>query len=195
MSDRFGQVMIENLQRRQCSLAGAELCQSLETQVPMSGHLRKWRAFYHGVFKSALFAEGEVSENRLGTCRCSWHDDCVQYAAPGWCSEVRLKRWCHWSEEGLFPFFQRPHMKSECVALKFKWFMFISLLKCKAASMNLIVFKCIAPYKHRRHIFPPIYHGTDRLSLDLLFVDLFQKMTMLLLISDSFKEFLSYNLR
>uniref|UniRef100_H3D5V0 Leucine carboxyl methyltransferase 1 n=1 Tax=Tetraodon nigroviridis TaxID=99883 RepID=H3D5V0_TETNG len=32
MSDRFGQVMIENLQRRQCSLAGAELCHSLETQ-------------------------------------------------------------------------------------------------------------------------------------------------------------------
>uniref|UniRef100_A0A674MEG0 Leucine carboxyl methyltransferase 1 n=1 Tax=Takifugu rubripes TaxID=31033 RepID=A0A674MEG0_TAKRU len=32
MSDRFGQVMIENLLRRQCSLAGAELCQSLDTQ-------------------------------------------------------------------------------------------------------------------------------------------------------------------
>lgn len=33
MSDRFGQVMIENLQRRQCILAGAEACQSLESQV------------------------------------------------------------------------------------------------------------------------------------------------------------------
>lgn len=115
MSDRFGQVMIENLQRRQCSLAGAELCQSLETQVNTLGQFRKWRVFYHRMFKSALLAEGEVSENRLGTRRCSRHDDCVQYAAPGWCSEVRIKRWCHWSEEGLFPFFQRPPMKSESV--------------------------------------------------------------------------------
>eukprot|EP00064_Thunnus_orientalis_P019088 superscaffoldBa00004624_g19198 len=32
MSDRFGQVMIENLQRRQCALAGVETCQSLESQ-------------------------------------------------------------------------------------------------------------------------------------------------------------------
>uniref|UniRef100_A0A8C7DFQ4 Leucine carboxyl methyltransferase 1 n=2 Tax=Oncorhynchus TaxID=8016 RepID=A0A8C7DFQ4_ONCKI len=32
MLDRFGQVMIENLQRRQCNLAGVEVCQSLETQ-------------------------------------------------------------------------------------------------------------------------------------------------------------------
>nr|XP_057917145.1 leucine carboxyl methyltransferase 1 isoform X1 [Doryrhamphus excisus] len=32
MSDRFGQVMIENLQRRQCTLAGVELCQSLASQ-------------------------------------------------------------------------------------------------------------------------------------------------------------------
>ncbi|KAF6733692.1 Leucine carboxyl methyltransferase 1 [Oryzias melastigma] len=32
MYDRFGQVMIENLQRRQCTLAGVETCQSLELQ-------------------------------------------------------------------------------------------------------------------------------------------------------------------
>uniref|UniRef100_A0A3B3YKI7 Leucine carboxyl methyltransferase 1 n=1 Tax=Poecilia mexicana TaxID=48701 RepID=A0A3B3YKI7_9TELE len=32
MSDRFGQVMIENLQRRRCALAGVELCQSLDSQ-------------------------------------------------------------------------------------------------------------------------------------------------------------------
>ncbi|KAK5622967.1 Leucine carboxyl methyltransferase 1 [Crenichthys baileyi] len=32
MSDRFGQVMIENLQRRQCTLGGVELCQSLDSQ-------------------------------------------------------------------------------------------------------------------------------------------------------------------
>uniref|UniRef100_A0A672H5H9 Leucine carboxyl methyltransferase 1 n=1 Tax=Salarias fasciatus TaxID=181472 RepID=A0A672H5H9_SALFA len=32
MSDRFGQVMIENLQRRHCTLAGVEACQSLESQ-------------------------------------------------------------------------------------------------------------------------------------------------------------------
>ncbi|MEQ2222822.1 Leucine carboxyl methyltransferase 1 [Ilyodon furcidens] len=32
MSDRFGQVMIENLQRRQCTLAGVEVCQSLDSQ-------------------------------------------------------------------------------------------------------------------------------------------------------------------
>ncbi|XP_069785067.1 leucine carboxyl methyltransferase 1 isoform X2 [Narcine bancroftii] len=32
MTDRFGQVMIENLQRRQCSLAGVDVCQTLETQ-------------------------------------------------------------------------------------------------------------------------------------------------------------------
>ncbi|KAF4800865.1 Leucine carboxyl methyltransferase 1 [Turdus rufiventris] len=32
MGDRFGQIMIENLQRRQCNLAGVELCSSLESQ-------------------------------------------------------------------------------------------------------------------------------------------------------------------
>ncbi|MFT7812171.1 leucine carboxyl methyltransferase 1 [Arapaima gigas] len=32
MTDRFGQVMIENLQRRQCNLAGVEVCSSLESQ-------------------------------------------------------------------------------------------------------------------------------------------------------------------
>ncbi|XP_044836465.1 leucine carboxyl methyltransferase 1 isoform X1 [Mauremys mutica] len=32
MADRFGQIMIENLQRRQCSLAGVEACKSLESQ-------------------------------------------------------------------------------------------------------------------------------------------------------------------
>ncbi|XP_077357755.1 leucine carboxyl methyltransferase 1 isoform X1 [Festucalex cinctus] len=32
MSDRFGQVMIENLQRRQCTLAGVEVCRSLDSQ-------------------------------------------------------------------------------------------------------------------------------------------------------------------
>lgn len=33
MADRFGQVMVENLLRRQCTLAGVQVCQSLETQV------------------------------------------------------------------------------------------------------------------------------------------------------------------
>lgn len=32
MSDRFGHVMIENLQHRHCTLAGVEVCQSLESQ-------------------------------------------------------------------------------------------------------------------------------------------------------------------
>ncbi|KAI1896018.1 hypothetical protein AGOR_G00090480 [Albula goreensis] len=32
MEDRFGQVMVENLQRRQCNLAGVEVCRSLESQ-------------------------------------------------------------------------------------------------------------------------------------------------------------------
>ncbi|GCC20144.1 hypothetical protein chiPu_0021283 [Chiloscyllium punctatum] len=32
MTDRFGQVMIENLQRRQCHLAGVDICQTLDTQ-------------------------------------------------------------------------------------------------------------------------------------------------------------------
>ncbi|XP_066545264.1 leucine carboxyl methyltransferase 1 [Amia ocellicauda] len=32
MADRFGQVMIENLQRRQCNLAGVEVCRSLDSQ-------------------------------------------------------------------------------------------------------------------------------------------------------------------
>ncbi|XP_012694349.1 leucine carboxyl methyltransferase 1 [Clupea harengus] len=32
MADRFGQVMVENLLRRQCTLAGVQVCQSLETQ-------------------------------------------------------------------------------------------------------------------------------------------------------------------
>lgn len=33
MTDRFGQIMIENLQRRQCNLAGVEVCRSLDSQV------------------------------------------------------------------------------------------------------------------------------------------------------------------
>lgn len=33
MDDRFGQIMIENLRRRQCDLAGVEPCKSLESQV------------------------------------------------------------------------------------------------------------------------------------------------------------------
>ncbi|XP_051530303.1 leucine carboxyl methyltransferase 1 isoform X2 [Myxocyprinus asiaticus] len=32
MDDRFAQVMIENLQRRQCNLAGVDVCQSLDSQ-------------------------------------------------------------------------------------------------------------------------------------------------------------------
>ncbi|KAK1793890.1 hypothetical protein P4O66_010810, partial [Electrophorus voltai] len=32
MADRFGQVMIENLQSRQCNLAGVDVCQSLDSQ-------------------------------------------------------------------------------------------------------------------------------------------------------------------
>ncbi|XP_009695135.1 PREDICTED: leucine carboxyl methyltransferase 1, partial [Cariama cristata] len=32
MTDRFGQIMIENLQRRQCNLAGVEVCRSLDSQ-------------------------------------------------------------------------------------------------------------------------------------------------------------------
>uniref|UniRef100_A0A8B9KHR4 Leucine carboxyl methyltransferase 1 n=1 Tax=Astyanax mexicanus TaxID=7994 RepID=A0A8B9KHR4_ASTMX len=32
MGDRFGQIMIENLQRRQCNLAGVDVCQSLDSQ-------------------------------------------------------------------------------------------------------------------------------------------------------------------
>lgn len=37
MRDRFGQIMIENLQRRQCNLAGVELCSSLDSQVSSEG--------------------------------------------------------------------------------------------------------------------------------------------------------------
>ncbi|CAI9537551.1 unnamed protein product [Staurois parvus] len=33
MADRFGQIMVENLQRRQCNLAGVEACQSLQSQI------------------------------------------------------------------------------------------------------------------------------------------------------------------
>ncbi|KAE8579069.1 hypothetical protein XENTR_v10023891 [Xenopus tropicalis] len=33
MMDRFGQIMVENLQRRQCNLAGVDACQSLESQT------------------------------------------------------------------------------------------------------------------------------------------------------------------
>ncbi|XP_077172958.1 leucine carboxyl methyltransferase 1 isoform X1 [Paroedura picta] len=32
MADRFGQIMVENLQSRQCHLVGVEVCRSLETQ-------------------------------------------------------------------------------------------------------------------------------------------------------------------
>lgn len=39
MGDRFGQVMIENLQRRHCNLAGVEICHSLDSQVPSCGFL------------------------------------------------------------------------------------------------------------------------------------------------------------
>ncbi|XP_014343127.1 leucine carboxyl methyltransferase 1 isoform X2 [Latimeria chalumnae] len=32
MTDRFGQIMVENLQRRQCNLAGVDICRSIDTQ-------------------------------------------------------------------------------------------------------------------------------------------------------------------
>ncbi|XP_006859867.1 PREDICTED: leucine carboxyl methyltransferase 1 isoform X2 [Chrysochloris asiatica] len=32
MDDRFGQIMVENLRRRQCDLAGVEMCKSLDSQ-------------------------------------------------------------------------------------------------------------------------------------------------------------------
>ncbi|KAM4631845.1 leucine carboxyl methyltransferase 1 [Discoglossus pictus] len=32
MADRFGQIMVENLQRRQCNLAGVDACKSLQSQ-------------------------------------------------------------------------------------------------------------------------------------------------------------------
>ncbi|XP_075437664.1 leucine carboxyl methyltransferase 1 [Ascaphus truei] len=33
MADRFGQIMVENLKRRQCNLAGVDACQSLQSQM------------------------------------------------------------------------------------------------------------------------------------------------------------------
>ncbi|XP_053551153.1 leucine carboxyl methyltransferase 1 [Bombina bombina] len=33
MEDRFGQIMVENLQRRQCTLAGVDACKSLQSQT------------------------------------------------------------------------------------------------------------------------------------------------------------------
>lgn len=33
MNDRFGEVMMDNLRRRGCDLAGVEACQTLDTQV------------------------------------------------------------------------------------------------------------------------------------------------------------------
>lgn len=95
MSDRFGQVMIENLQRRQCTLAGVEICQSLDSQVNcqvLLVHFKFVGIFFclfllrisrHDVFQCVLFAEGAVSEDRLGACRCSGHDDSLQHAAAG----------------------------------------------------------------------------------------------------------------
>jgi [phosphatase 2A protein]-leucine-carboxy methyltransferase len=41
MDDRFGQIMIENLRRRQCDLAGVETCKSLESQNPLNSWM-KW---------------------------------------------------------------------------------------------------------------------------------------------------------
>uniref|UniRef100_A0A8D0WKA3 Uncharacterized protein n=1 Tax=Sus scrofa TaxID=9823 RepID=A0A8D0WKA3_PIG len=56
MDDRFGQIMIENLRRRQCDLAGVETCKSLESQVsgPRPGrplvalekHCCSWDGFF-----------------------------------------------------------------------------------------------------------------------------------------------------
>ncbi|CAJ0915398.1 unnamed protein product [Ranitomeya imitator] len=46
MADRFGQIMVENLQRRQCNLAGVEACRSLQSQV-RSRSLYNARSCYH----------------------------------------------------------------------------------------------------------------------------------------------------
>ena len=46
MEDRFGQVMIDNLKSRGCSLAGVEHCKSLETQ--------KQRYSYHYLISTSL---------------------------------------------------------------------------------------------------------------------------------------------
>lgn len=74
MSDRFGHVMIENLQRRQCTLAGVEACQSLYSQVTICCFFYLLSVFFFLLRRTCflskvlrLFAERTVSEDRLGT--------------------------------------------------------------------------------------------------------------------------------
>ena len=45
MTDRFGQVMIENLKTRQCGLPGVEWCSSLDKQMERSTtyQIAKWQ--------------------------------------------------------------------------------------------------------------------------------------------------------
>lgn len=49
MNDRFGQIMIENLRRRHCDLAGVETCKSLESQ--------KERLLLHELLKKFHFIQ------------------------------------------------------------------------------------------------------------------------------------------
>lgn len=107
MADRFGQVMIENLQRRQCNLAGVDVCQSLDSQVKDIGDIscflcvmwRYWKAeltifcfkfmwviqtenLNHRLFCEELFAPPIITVKPLWSGTVDWVCNCPVLCYP-----------------------------------------------------------------------------------------------------------------
>ncbi|XP_046943820.1 leucine carboxyl methyltransferase 1-like isoform X2 [Lynx rufus] len=90
MDDRFGQIMIENLRRRQCDLAGVETCKSLESQ--------KERLLSNG-WETASAVNMMVVYSRLPQAEASsyassslWEETESHPGADCWSSGAQVKR-------------------------------------------------------------------------------------------------------
>lgn len=127
ISDRFGQVMIENLQRRQCSLAGAELCHSLETQVTTVGPFLNTTSILPRNVVECCVCRRRGFWKQAGNTPMLW----TWWLCTGCCPRMmwwgKNQRWPHWSE-GLFPSF-KEHTENQNVCGVKVWMTLSSHLK------------------------------------------------------------------
>lgn len=72
MNDRFGEVMLNNLRSRRCSLAGVDACQTLDTQI---------ERFFFSLFLFVFFASNSSGNFciymacfiQFRYIKCGWH--------------------------------------------------------------------------------------------------------------------------
>ncbi|KAB1263539.1 Leucine carboxyl methyltransferase 1 [Camelus dromedarius] len=75
MDDRFGQIMIENLRRRQCDLAGVETCKSLESQYRKSENKKEDDRGQNGLLRE----ESSEGSSRLPRARLELYDSTCSF--------------------------------------------------------------------------------------------------------------------